>query len=226
VTAGDALRLRFLLDALEYHCTRLAESYARVNVAARRLMVTFGTRELAVLSGQPEPYYELDALLACAARAYETVRSLVWVTFGDEGRSRSRRAARRGPARRFDDVVRDCRRTPVVLRDALLESWAGHGADVQAYRRCLHHLDAADFGYASVRLRLLEDDLWAVAVPVPDNPRVGERQRYTFSHRLDALDYGWSLTTEVMRVVSLTVLAVTDHGLDNGVRFGRPAERR
>jgi hypothetical protein len=225
VTAGDALRLRYLVDALDHHCTRLAESYGRVNMAARRLMAAFGTRELAVLSGQPEPYYEFDALLSCAARAYETVRSLVWVTFGDDGLARSRRAARRYPARRFDDFVRDCRRTPAVLRDALLESWSDHGADVNAYRRCLHHLDAADFGYASVRLRLLDDDLWAVSVPIPDNPRVGARQRYTFANRLDALDYGWSLTTEVMRVVSLTVLAVTDHGLDDGVRFGRPFER-
>jgi hypothetical protein len=60
-TAGDALRLRFALDALEHHCARLAHAYVAVNGAARRLMTMFGSRELQVLSGQPEPYYELDA---------------------------------------------------------------------------------------------------------------------------------------------------------------------
>jgi len=226
VTAGEALRLRFLTDALEHHCVRLAESYARVSAEARRLMAMFGARELSVLSGQPEPYFELDALLACAARAYDGVRALVWATFGDEGLVRSPRGSRRPSgdrpaARRFDDVVRDARRAPAVLRDALTGSWADLGADVRAYRRALLHMDSADLGHASVRLRRLDDDVLAVSIPIPDNPRAGERRRYTYARRLDALGYGWLLTTEVMRVVTLTVVAVTDHGLDEGVRFGR-----
>jgi hypothetical protein len=124
-----------------------------------------------------------------------------------------------------DELVRASRRMPPVLREALLESWDAYGATIAPYRRCLHHLNAADFGYASVRLRRLGDDLWAVTVPLPDNPDAGSRTRHAFTRRLDALHHGWALTTEVMRLVSLTVFAITDPALDEGVRFGRPDER-
>jgi hypothetical protein len=153
------------------------------------------------------------------------VRSLAWNTFGDDGLAHARRHGRRSPPRRVEELVRASRRMPPVLADALLESWAAYGATVAPYRRCLHQLNAADFGYASVRLRRLDDDLWAVSVPLPDNPEAGARTRHAFARRLDALHHGWALTTEVMRLVSLTVFAITDPALDEGVRFGRPDER-
>ncbi|AHG89096.1 hypothetical protein J421_1559 [Gemmatirosa kalamazoonensis] len=200
-----AQRLRFLLDAMEHHAARAAESYAAAAAAARRTAALFGTRELTTLAGQTALFVELDALLSAVQRTYLGAGRLLAAAYPE------RRRTVPGAAVSFDALVLGTRGASADLRETLLAAWDAHGVYAAAYRRALRARDAAALGHAPVRLTRLACGIWTVSVPVPTPGRASEAPRPARGSRAqpqaDALDRAWTLATDAMRVVSHVVYA-------------------
>jgi hypothetical protein len=215
-----ALRLRFLLDAIEYHATRAAESYVASALAATRTAELFGTSELTTLAGQTAIFVELDALLSVVHRTYVGAARLLAAAFaarraGDARRGAPMLDAATGAPATFDALVLGARAAPPELRERLLTAWETHGAHAGAYRRALRARDAAELGHAPVQLARLASGLWAVSVPVAtpraDAPAVtAAPDAHLPRRRVDALERAWAIATDVMRVLSLVVYAASD----------------
>jgi hypothetical protein len=201
-----ARRLRFLLDAMEHHAVRAAESYVAAASAARRTAMLFGGRNLTTLDGQTALFVELDALLGAVQRTYSGAARLLAAAFPHQRGRRGALAGAEGgsaPASRaFDDMVLWARGAPPELRETLLAAWELNGAHIPAYRRALRARDAASLGHAPVRVTRLACNTWAVTVPVR-SPTLSPR-------RTDALKRAWALATDAMRVVSLVVYAAAE----------------
>jgi hypothetical protein len=210
--APHARRLRFAVDAVEHHLTGAAERYAAATLAARRAALLFGTHELTALAGHTAAYLEIDAALAAALRIYREVAALVWAAFGPEPGAGA--APPRVP-RRFDSAITRARGTPGDLREALLESWATHGAAARVARHLLTEA-AAETAHAPMRVASLEADVWAASIPIPDPcvaARVADRPlagRLVARRRVDALDHAWDVSTEALRAATLTLYGVID----------------
>lgn len=203
-----ALRLRFMLDAIEHHAARSAEGYVMCAASARRAAALFGTGELSTVAGQTALFVELDALLRAVQRTYMGAAQLLAAAFTPR--------RRHAPGRRrpdaldhapYDALVLGAREAPAELREALLSAWETHGALAGAYRRALRAHDVAEVGHAPVQLARLECDAWAVSIPVAVS--TGPRgSRPPLPRRVDALERAWELATDAMRVVSLVVYAL------------------
>ena len=213
--ARHALRLRFVLDALEHHAGRAAESYVACAAAARRTAALFGTGELTTLAGQTALFVELDALLRAVQRSYVGAARLLAAGFAPRRgpHARAHPTAHDADLRRtpFDALVLGARGAPVELRETLLAAWETNGARTGAYRRALRAHDVAELGHAPVQLARLEADVWAVSVAVAlgAGPQRG-RGATALPRRQDALDRAWELATDAARVVSLVVFALSE----------------
>jgi hypothetical protein len=221
VLGPRALRLRFLLDAVEHHCARAAECYAMSAAAARRTAALFGTRELTTLAGQTALFVELDALLSVVQRTYADGARLFAAAFPprrarDAGAAPSRDAhPSHDPHAAVDALVLGARSAPPELREMLLAAWESHGVHARAYRRALRRRDAVELGHAPVQLARLACGVWAVSVPVPPPPGDGldaaaGAHRRAPRRRVDALERAWAIATDAMRVISLVVYAASE----------------
>ena len=202
--AFDILNIAYVLGAVGYHCTRLAELYAGVvNQFARMTRISgFGNETAASFGHQAGPYYEFDALLGAARRCYDSTRYLLWKKFGSKGTMPSSlaRLLASGP-----DLL------PAPLFELLSDSWQNHGVALTAYRDCVHHYVPVDDVLASASMLRMPSGIWTARMRIPDNPEARSRDRFKFAKNIDALTFCWVLADEILKVVRAVVAEVASH---------------
>jgi hypothetical protein len=202
----DAHGIAYLGNAIEYHTRRLAESYSSICRQYVDGCSIPGHPDLgrALYGGQSEPYHEFDALLGAIRRAYDTLRyplSKLYPTDGRLGDS-------------LVEYLKLCSDVPGGLRRELQGSWEAHGERMKVYRDCIHHYVPLDFGQSSVHMTEILSAVWTVSALIPDNPEARSSRKFTFAGNLDALEYGWPIAIEVLRIMAVVVQHVLacDHG--------------
>jgi hypothetical protein len=191
--------LSYGLQGILYHCQQMALGYA----AACRSMFRIGLipfndgaerGDVSTFGGQVELYFELDALTAKARRTYDALGHVIWDAYGHP------RDRCPGNFANFLDV---CNRVPDVLHSRLSQSWNTFGVKLKDYRDCILHYTPLDTRIGSACMVRLDCGAWSAKIFIPDNPEARAASKFTFDRRLDALNYGWELTSEVIDVSAL-----------------------
>lgn len=185
------LDLSYTVGAVIYHCHRLAQAY--VNVCQKFSKSPIPETQISspcVFSDQPEPYYELEALITAARRFYTTARRPIWTAFGTGESVPSS----------FERTIAGCTKLPSGLRKRLDQSWSVFGEKLKEYRDCVeHYIHLGDFmPYAF--MERLDNELWTAWLRIPDNPQARSAKSFRYDRRLDALTYGWTVTDEVVKL--------------------------
>lgn len=190
--------IRYLSGALVYHLQLLHARYETIRDRFKDISMIPGAKgdQTAIFSDQPEPYYEFDALLAAARRAYDSCRYLLWPSFGS-GKGTV-------PAS-FKKTLPLCTNLDPAVRDDLQRSWNTWGERLTNYRDCIQHYVPVDFGLSSVTLQQEFPAVWTALVRIPDNPGAKSKTMFTFDKGLDALSFGWQVANEVRRVLRVVV---------------------
>lgn len=184
--------LNYITGAVVYHCKRLAYAYSDICTRHAEFPRHAGMQADKVLYGsQQEPYYEFDALVTAARRAYDTTRFMLWKYFGPGKGS--------VPAS-FRKCLPLCSRLPETLKHRLSKSWECYGEPLTNYRDCIQHYVPIDFGNSSAFMERLKNDVWGVSIRIPDNPEAKSKRNLSYKRKLDALNYGWEITTEVVSI--------------------------
>ncbi len=193
-TLYPAHHLEYLLGAVDYHCARLAELYVQIAANYCRIQKTpgFSTEsDTGIFQNQTEPYYEFEALVGTARRAYDSMRYLLWPRFGSPNGSLPRS---------LEAVLKSHNKMPSELRQRLSKSWEQFGVPLTDYRDCLHHYVPIDFGLASAFMRRHSTGAWTTMIRIPDNPESRSKRRFTFNLNRDALTYAWELANEIFSI--------------------------
>ncbi len=176
-----------------YHCKKMALAYVDLcnRNATLRLIPDLAKSEsdTCILNSDGEPYFEFDALLSSLRRSYDKLGHVVWTAFGTKGGGRPDNYA---------DTLRRCSTIPPSLASRLNASWSSTGARIKTFRDCTQHFASADFGFSSVWMRRLDHESWYAVAPIPDNPEVKSKSRFTYTAKLDALTYGWESLNEIV----------------------------
>jgi hypothetical protein len=189
-----AYHIGYLVGSVAYHCQRLAELY----VAICRQFAAFSgniSSEHATFGYQMEPYYEFDAAVTAARRAYDVSRYLLWRRFGGRGSIPSS----------FARTLAACSQLPEELKARLETSWREVGKEITEYRDCLQHYVPVDFGLASASMENRGGGLWSVRILIPDNPEARSKEVFTYGRGLDALSYCRSVAEELLTIMSLII---------------------
>lgn len=201
--------LAYVASSVVYHCKRLADAYSGIALDMVRMSSIPGHVDASFVSYsyQLEPYFELDALLTAARRAYDTSRYILWGAFGpDKG----------GIPSNFKKTLRACRSLPLELKAILEQSWETYGEQLTDYRDCIMHYSPIDFGFSTANMQKLDGGVWSVLMRIPDNPDAKSQAAFTFSNGLDALTYGWELTNEILRVATAITKGAANSSLKTG----------
>jgi hypothetical protein len=190
--------LAYVVGAVVYHCKCLADCYALI--ARNMLQISskpgYPDVQHSSYGYQLEPYYELDALLTAARRAYDASRYVLWTVYGP-GRGHL-------PSN-FKKTIPACKKLPQELRETLVTSWETYGEELTRYRDCITHYSPVDFALGTASMQRLPDGIWSVLMRIPDNPAAKSQAAFTFARRLDALTYGWELCNEIVRIATAIV---------------------
>jgi len=191
--------IAYLVGALAYHCERMAETYAAicrnyVDISRSFSSLPGGPSERAVFQNQTEPYYEFDAAVTAALRAYDTSRYLLWRRFGSGELPSS-----------FERVLRAKSNAPAELYARLKQSWDDFGVTIKEYRDCIQHYVPIDLGISSVDMRRVAGEYWSVRVRIPDDPSVRSKRRFTYALGHDALSYTRKVAEEILEVMTLII---------------------
>lgn len=198
--------LAYDVGAALHHCVSLAKAYESIVNSYQRIRAIPGfatsDSEFATFGYQQEPYYELDALLSAARRAYDKIGHYVWHAFEGGGGGRPDNMAQ---------LVERLNSCPQPLTERLTNSWLAVGARLKNYRDCTQHFVSVDIGFGSgtVMMNRLADDVWKAWARIPDNPEVLSRKKFSYALGLDALTYGWEVANEVMALATEVVAAAT-----------------
>jgi len=181
--------LLYVLGSLIYHCRNLAVLYSDIANKNWRISEIMNRSSDGVsFQGQEEAYYEFDALITAARRAYEMSRYILWKAFGGEG----------GQPRNFETTLKACDGIPLLLRERLHESWTTYGVRLKEYRDCIQHYVPVDLGFATATLRRATDKSWRMQIMIPTNPQVHSKRDFTYDETLDALTYCWEVTNHLL----------------------------
>lgn len=197
------LNLSYVVESVHYHCRRLCEVYSNIC----RLFVESTVKiieedvDAIGLGGELEPYFEFEALVTSALRAYNTTRYIIWTAFGPGKGS--------VPAS-FKKTLPLCNSIPRVLKKRLDSSWQQYGKQVQAYRDCVQHYVSIGGLLPTVQMTKLKGDVWSTSAWIPDNPGVKSDKKFTYSLKIDALKYAWKITNEILEISNMLVEAVPE----------------
>lgn len=193
--------LNYIVGTVVYHCKRLAEIYSDI---CRTFIQgpTYALHKIdrAIFSGQFEAYYEFEALITAATRAYDTTRHVLWRAFGGRGSVPSS----------FKKTLRLCDGIPIALDEQLHLSWARFGTKVKEYRDCIQHYVPIGGLVPAARMVKLQGDIWSTTLWIPDNPEARSHKEFKYDSELDALIYGWELTNEILEIVQAIVQTVPE----------------
>ena len=189
---------QYVLGALEYHCTLLAESYAEAAKHYTDLIQPIDREhEYATFGGRGGEYYEFDALVTACRRAYDSLRYIVWRCFGANGSMPSS----------FYRTIRACPKLPKDLLERCERSWQHFGIPITAYRDCIQHYCPIDFGLSYVTM-VRVCGIWTSHVRIPDNPEARSRFAFLYLNNLDALTFSWEAASEVLALSGEIIEAI------------------
>ena len=193
--------LIYSMGAMLYHCKQLAEVYCEVC----RSFVSFPFGQLekydkAIYSENPETYFEFDALVTDVIRLYEVLRYVIWIKFG---------TPKNHVPRSYKDMLKKIpsqkKDFPPLLFNRLKDNWSIIGDRAKKYRDCLQHNSPIIQGRSYVRMSRLDDKVWSASIWIPDNPEDKSQVKFIYDSEIDALTYGWELTSEMVKLVKMVV---------------------
>lgn len=186
------LDLSYTIGAVIYHCHLLAQTY--VNLCQEFSHSSYPkihkNSNSCVFGDQPEPYYELEALINAARRFYTTARRPIWAAFGNSGSVPSS----------FENTVARCTKLPSALHKRLDQSWTAFGEKLKEYRDCIEHYIQLGGFMPHALMERLDNGLWTAWLRIPDNPQARSARNFRYDYKLDALTYGWTVTNEVVKL--------------------------
>jgi len=193
--------LSYSMGAMLYHCKQLAEVYCKVC----RSFVSFPFGQLekddkAIYSDNPETYFEFDALVTDVMRLYEVLRYVIWIKFGTPKNHVPRSyevMLKKIPSQKKD--------FPPLLFDCLNDNWSRIGDRAKKYRDCLQHNSPIIHIRPYVRMSRFDDKVWSASIWIPDNPEDKSQVKFIYDSKIDALTYGWELTSEMVKLVKIVV---------------------
>ncbi len=188
----QALNIQNVVGAVCHHCEALAEHYSRICSEFARLPFSLNGEDRATFSYQHEPYYEFEALITAAHRAYNATRFLLWKEFSREPDGTTPSSFRRALER--------CPRMPPNLRERLSASWQEFGIQIRDYRDCVQHYVPLGRQLPYAMMERLQGGVWSMSAPIPDNPQTRSSARFTYTLSRDALSYGWAIANEIVDV--------------------------
>ena len=193
-----AFSLDYLTSALKYHLDALAQSYESVRdrFLDATLIPGAGLGNEVIFSYQLEPYFEFDAAVTVARRAYDSCRYVLWQRWGP---------SQRDVPNSFYRTVPLCTRLDPAVRDDLIASWERYGKNLTDYRDCIQHYVPVDFGLASSFMKQVLPGVWSASARIPDNPQARSKSAFRFTRKLDALSFAWEVAVEVHRVIDLVL---------------------
>ena len=193
--------LSYSMETMLYHCKQLAEVYCRIC----RSFVSFPFGYLKkvdkiILGGNPETYFEFDALVTDVMRLYEVLRYIIWIKFG---------TPKNDVPRSYEDMLKKIplrkKDFPSLLFERLNDNWSTIGDRAKKYRDCLQHNSPIIQGRSYVRMSRLDDKVWSASIWIPDNPEDKSQVKFIYDSEIDALTYGWELTSEMVKLVKMVV---------------------
>jgi hypothetical protein len=193
--------LSYSMGTMLYHCKQLAEVYCRIC----RSFVSSPFDQLekddkAIYGGNPETYFEFDALVTDVIRLYEVLRYVIWIKFG---------IPKNDVPRSYEDMLKKIpsrkKDFPSLLFDRLNDNWSTIGDRAKKYRNCLQHNTPIIHGIPYVRMSRLDDKVWSASIWIPDNPEDKSQVKFIYDSEIDALTYGWELTSEMVKLVKMVV---------------------
>lgn len=189
------LDLTYDVRATLYHCKRLVHAYATI------------CRNLARLTSNPDPpvfdgnivrfpcdgtpYFEFDALLSAARRSYDKAGNVLWAILRKKG----------GRPDNFEEALDRLNNLPEKLAADLRDSWRVTGVKLKDYRDCTQHFVSLDL-FSNVTMKRFDCGLWRAVIPIPDNPGVKSKKKFSYASGLDVLSYGWTVTNEIVSLRS------------------------
>jgi hypothetical protein len=183
----DEADVRYALGGLLYHLNQLVELYVQ-------MCALFETTEhlRTSLHGNvsvPRVFYELDSLISCARRIYESIRKVLWKHYvGDaHGRWRSVKGALESP------------HIPHAFSQRLNDSWGSVGETLTAYRDCIAHYEPLTDGQTTCWMEPVAGR-WGMTVRLPSNPRSG-RRGFDFAAGPDAMVYSHQIACHLVSLV-------------------------
>jgi len=182
-------------SAALYHCKQLANSYAVATSQFAKGWANSGS-SLVYFSFEASPYFEFDALVSAARRAYDKSGHIIWQSFGDN---------KGGMPNNFADMLRRCTVLSSALRQSLETSWTVVGSKLKDYRDCTQHFASIDFARCNLAMSKLDENIWSASAMIPDNPEVKSKEKLSYNSRVDALSYGWQTTAEVIGLAAVIV---------------------
>ncbi|MEA3327548.1 MAG: hypothetical protein U9R53_09640 [Chloroflexota bacterium] len=192
--------IQYIIGATIYHCKRLAETYRQICYKFVNLPIQVRKESnLTNFGRNPEPYYEFDALITAARRAYDSTRYILWRVFGP---------GRGSVPSSFPKTLPRCNNTPSSLATRLKTSWDKYGMKLTDYRDCIQHYAPLDYGLSYAQMVRLDDQVWSTTLLIPDNPEAKSKANLRYSTKIDALSYGWVLTNEIMDVATEIINAI------------------
>jgi hypothetical protein len=193
--------LIYSMGAMLYHCKQLAEVYCEV--CRSFISFPFGQLEKcdkAIYSENPETYFEFDALVTDVIRLYEVLRYVIWIKFG---------TPKNHVPRSYKDMLKKIpsqkKDFPPLLFNRLKDNWSTIGDGAKKYRDCLQHNSPIIHGIPYVRMSRLDDKVWSASIWIPDNPEDKSQVKFIYDSKIDALTYGWELTSEMVKLVKMVV---------------------
>ena len=187
-----AQNLMYILGSLCYHCEGLAESYCDITRSIAEFPCVANESSKAVFGNQPKPFYEFEALVTVARRSYSTMGYIIWNAFGTK---------KGDTPNNFEKTIRSCRENlPVTLSNRLNLSLSQFVSKVKDYRDCIQHFNPIVNWSPYAKVEKLPNGVWSTSVLIPDNPDGKSPKKFRYDSQLDALTYGWKLTTEIFEV--------------------------
>lgn len=198
--------LGYALGAVHYHCGRLAKRYSAVARTFVHQLPEEEPSDRVRWGFHEEPLYEFECLTVAATRAYDRMRYLIWHAFGPQ-----RGLPRAGTEGYFERTIELSNAMPEALASRLKQSWEEFGARLHDYRHFAQHYLPLERQAIQVTMeRMHGNAVWAVSIPLPDNPQVRASGRFKYEQRKDMLTYAWYLSSELMDVSFAVVKATLD----------------
>ncbi len=194
--------LAYDVNSCLHHCASLAVTYESIIKDYHRLAripgISLGDSGMVSMGYQPTPYFEFDALVSAARRAFDKIGHYVWQAFEGSGGGRPDN---------FADLIPRLRHCPLHLAGRLSSSWSAFGSRLKEYRDCTQHFASMDMGFGTgvVMVKKLDDTEWRAWARIPDNPDARSRKNFKYEAGLDALTYGWETTNEVLNLAAEVV---------------------
>jgi hypothetical protein len=180
--------VRYCALAMLYHLNRIVDRY----VVQCRLFESQEHLRDSIRGNvhDAQVFYEVDALISCARRLYESLRKVLW--------RRYRPGEAVGRWRSIKGAIGDGG-IPVEFSARLRESWDRFGVPLKDYRDCVAHVNHLTDGATTCWLEPIENR-WRATVKLPSNPR-SARDDFDFASGPDAMSYCYQVVCHLIELV-------------------------